>query len=56
MNNNVVGVVGSGTMGNGIAHVFAMCPEVKEVILVDLNESILEKAQSVIRQNLDRQV
>ena len=54
--NKIIGVIGSGTMGNGIAHVFAMCPEVKLVLLVDLNQDILEKAQFIIRKNLDRQV
>ena len=54
--NKIIGVIGSGTMGNGIAHVFAMCPEVKSVLLVDLNQDILEKAQFIIRKNLDRQV
>ena len=54
--NKIIGVIGSGTMGNGIAHVFAMCPEVKSVLLVDLNQDILKKAQFIIRKNLDRQV
>ena len=54
--NDIVSIVGSGTMGNGIAHVFAICPKVKKVFLVDLNESILDKAKSLIRNNLDRQV
>jgi len=54
--NKIIGVIGSGTMGNGIAHVFAMCPEVKSELLVDLNHDILEKAQLIIRKNLDRQV
>ena len=40
--NKIIGVIGSGTMGNGIAHVFAMCPEVKSVLLVDLNHDILQ--------------
>ena len=56
MNSNIISIIGSGTMGNGIAHVFAMCSKVQQVFLVDLNETILEKAQSVIRKNLDRQV
>ena len=54
--NNIISVIGCGTMGNGIAHVFAMCPEVKVVLLVDLNQAILEKAQFIIRKNLDRQI
>ena len=36
-----IGVIGSGTMGNGIAHVFSMCPKITQVVLVDLNDSIL---------------
>ena len=54
--NNIISVIGCGTMGNGIAHVFAMCPEVKVVLLVDLNQTILEKAQFIIKKNLGRQV
>ena len=56
MDNRIIGIVGSGTMGNGIAHVFAICAKVKEVILIDLNEEILEKAKSIIKKNLKRQV
>jgi 3-hydroxybutyryl-CoA dehydrogenase len=49
-----VGVVGAGTMGNGIAHVFAMsgC----EVVLMDVEESFLERAISIITKNLDRMI
>ena len=43
-------------MGNGIAHVFAMSSEVQKVFLVDLDNKILERAQFIIRKNLDRQV
>ena len=43
-------------MGNGIAHVFSMCSKVKQVILVDLNDSILNQAKLVISKNLDRQI
>ncbi|MGZ3865961.1 MAG: 3-hydroxybutyryl-CoA dehydrogenase [Bacteroidia bacterium] len=49
-----VSVIGSGTMGNGIAHVFAQCGF--EVSLVDINEKALEKALATIAKNLDRQV
>jgi 3-hydroxybutyryl-CoA dehydrogenase len=56
MDNNIISVIGSGTMGNGIAHVFAMSSDVQQVFLVDLDDKILEKAQSLIRKNLDRQV
>ncbi|WP_297336061.1 3-hydroxybutyryl-CoA dehydrogenase [Algoriphagus sp.] len=47
-------VIGSGTMGNGIAHVFAQ--NGFEVSLVDLNEEFLTKALATISKNLDRQV
>jgi 3-hydroxybutyryl-CoA dehydrogenase len=47
-------VVGAGTMGNGIAHVFAQCGF--SVQLVDLQPAMLEKALSTIAKNLDRQV
>ena len=53
---NIVSVIGSGTMGNGIAHVFSMCPKVKQVFLVDLSDSILNKAKLIISKNLDRQI
>tara|TARA_Y100000994_G_scaffold124491_1_gene102144 strand:- start:1226 stop:2080 length:855 start_codon:yes stop_codon:yes gene_type:complete len=52
----IISVIGSGTMGNGIAHVFAMSSDVQQVFLVDINDEILESAQSIIRKNLDRQV
>ena len=52
----MISVIGSGTMGNGIAHVFAMSSDVQQVFLVDINDEILESAQSIIRKNLDRQV
>ena len=55
IDNSIISVIGSGTMGNGIAHVFSICPKVKQVILIDLNESILNKAKLVISKNLDRQ-
>jgi len=48
-----VGVIGAGTMGNGIAHVFAM--HGYSVILVDINITILDNAVSIIKQNLTRQ-
>ena len=51
---NYIGVVGSGTMGNGIAHVFAQSNF--KVFLVDLNQSILDKAIQTISTNLQRQV
>ena len=56
MFDKIISVIGSGTMGNGIAHVFAMSSEVQKVFLVDLDDKILERAQFIIRKNLDRQV
>lgn len=47
-------VIGSGTMGNGIAHTFAQYGF--KVSLVDINEQALEKALQTIGSNLDRQV
>ncbi|MCS5489603.1 3-hydroxyacyl-CoA dehydrogenase family protein [Algoriphagus limi] len=47
-------VIGSGTMGNGIAHVFAQ--RGYEVSLVDLKEEFLQKALATIGKNMDRQV
>ena len=51
---NYIGVVGSGTMGNGIAHVFAQSNY--KVLLVDLKQSILDNAMKTISSNLKRQV
>jgi 3-hydroxybutyryl-CoA dehydrogenase len=48
-----VGVVGAGTMGNGIAHVFAAAG--RRVRLVDSDPAALERALSAIRNNLERQ-
>jgi len=47
-------VIGAGTMGNGIAHVFAQCGYT--VTLVDVNEKALEKAMTTIDKNLQRQL
>ncbi|MEO0210035.1 MAG: 3-hydroxyacyl-CoA dehydrogenase NAD-binding domain-containing protein, partial [candidate division WOR-3 bacterium] len=44
-----VGVVGAGTMGNGIAHVFAQYGH--NVILCDLSEDILKRAINTISEN-----
>lgn len=49
-----VSVIGAGTMGNGIAHVFAQ--KGFTVSLVDTNPAQLEKALQTIARNLDRQV
>jgi 3-hydroxybutyryl-CoA dehydrogenase len=47
-------VIGAGTMGNGIAHVFAQ--NGYEVTLVDLKSELLEKAMINITKNIERQV
>lgn len=49
-----VGVVGAGTMGNGIAHVFARsgC----QVLLCDVDERFLDRALETIAKNLDREI
>ncbi|MBN8694473.1 MAG: 3-hydroxybutyryl-CoA dehydrogenase [Bacteroidetes bacterium] len=47
-------VIGSGTMGNGIAHTFAQFGYA--VSLIDINEAALQKAIATITKNLDRQV
>lgn len=49
-----IAVIGSGTMGNGIAHVFAQYGYA--VNLVDISEDALQKALATIGKNLDRQV
>jgi len=49
-----VAVVGAGTMGNGIAHVFAQ--HGWDVALVDVDPAALPKAVATITTNLDRQV
>lgn len=47
-------VIGAGTMGNGIAHVFAQYGF--SVALVDVSENALQKAMDTIAKNLDRMV
>ncbi len=47
-------VIGAGTMGNGIAHVFAQ--NGFSVSLVDVSKEALERAKNTIAKNLDRQV
>lgn len=49
-----ISVIGSGTMGNGIAHVFAQ--HGYQVSLIDLKQEFLDKALATISKNLDRQV
>lgn len=47
-------VIGAGTMGNGIAHVFAM--NGYSVSLCDISQDALERATATIAKNLDRMV
>jgi len=49
-----ISVIGSGTMGNGIAHVFAQ--NGYHVALVDISQQALDKALATIAKNLDRMV
>lgn len=49
-----IAVIGSGTMGNGIAHVFAQYGY--HVALIDISPDALSHALTVIEKNLDRQV
>jgi 3-hydroxybutyryl-CoA dehydrogenase len=51
---NQIAVIGSGTMGNGIAHTFAQFGY--KVNLIDINQIALNKALETIERNLDRQV
>jgi 3-hydroxyacyl-CoA dehydrogenase len=50
----IIGVVGAGTMGNGIAHVFAQ--HRFQVKLYDVAQTALEKALKTIDRNLERQI
>jgi 3-hydroxybutyryl-CoA dehydrogenase len=50
----IITVIGGGTMGNGIAHVFAM--NGFEVNLVDTKQELLDRALNTIEKNLDRMV
>jgi 3-hydroxybutyryl-CoA dehydrogenase len=47
-------VIGAGTMGNGIAHVFAQFGH--QVNIIDISQTALDKAIATISKNLDRQV
>jgi len=49
-----IAVIGSGTMGNGIAHVFAQ--HGFKVSLIDIRQDALDKAVSTIASNLDRMI
>ncbi|HEY1658967.1 MAG TPA: 3-hydroxybutyryl-CoA dehydrogenase [Candidatus Sulfotelmatobacter sp.] len=49
-----VGVIGAGTMGNGIAHVFARSGH--QVVLCDVEQRFLDRGLATITKNLDREV
>jgi 3-hydroxybutyryl-CoA dehydrogenase len=49
-----VAVVGAGTMGNGIAHVFAQ--HGWDTVLIDVAPGLLERVLAIIRANFERQV
>jgi 3-hydroxybutyryl-CoA dehydrogenase len=50
----IVTVIGSGTMGNGICHVFAQSGF--QVHMMDINQTALDKALATIGKNMDRQI
>jgi 3-hydroxybutyryl-CoA dehydrogenase len=50
---HTIGVIGAGTMGNGIAHVFAA--RGFQVILCDVEQRFLDRGLETIRKNLDRE-
>jgi 3-hydroxybutyryl-CoA dehydrogenase len=50
----IIAVIGAGTMGNGIAHVFAQSGF--KVVLIDVSAPQLDKAIAAIGKNIDRQV
>ena len=49
-----VAVVGAGTMGNGIVHLFAQ--HAYDVTMIDVREDALEAARATISANMDRQI
>ncbi len=51
---NTIGVIGAGTMGNGIAHVCALSGY--RVILIDIKQEFLDRGLAQIEKNLSRQV
>jgi 3-hydroxybutyryl-CoA dehydrogenase len=54
MNIKTVGVIGAGTMGNGIAHAFVKGEY--NVVLVDVEQRFLHRGLETIRKNMDREV
>lgn len=54
MQTETIAVLGAGTMGNGIAHVFARAGH--SVLLADISQPALDKGFDIIRKNLAREV
>jgi 3-hydroxybutyryl-CoA dehydrogenase len=54
MDVKLVGIVGAGQMGNGIAHVFALAGY--RVLMTDISEENLTKALATVERNIERQV
>ena len=54
MNIKTVGVIGAGTMGNGIAHVFAKSGY--QVVLCEVEQRFLDRGVETVRKNLEREV
>lgn len=54
MNIHKIGIIGAGTMGNGIAHVFAK--NGYDVILCEVAQQFLDRGLAMIRKNLEREV
>jgi 3-hydroxybutyryl-CoA dehydrogenase len=52
--NSTIAVIGAGTMGNGIAHVFAQYGHA--VIMIDVSKEALDRGLGMIQKNLDRMV
>ena len=54
--NNIknVTVIGAGTMGNGICHVFAQCGY--KVSMMDVSQDAMNRALATIAKNFDRQI
>ena len=54
INKNEIGIIGAGTMGNGIAHVSALSGF--ETILMDIKDEFVDRGLNTIKKNLERQV
>ena len=51
---NKIGIIGAGTMGNGIAHVSALSGF--DTVLMDINDEFVDSGLNTIRKNLKLQV